>query len=313
MNFSFPDTEDIKVIVKLASNKENVGLFRSRARGPKVYRTFSVEDFIGFMTKTKNLNFVDLHRFVLEERKEYWIPLCGFGGGIIGEHKIRIFVPSRSLRDLLPPWLTPIKKLLPEEKVVFPHKKTYPPIEQAFSGLWFDPSRLKVLIIGQDPYHGISQANGLAFSYSGDSNFPPSLRNIFNELARETGESFTPETGDLTPWFYQGVALINTAHSVIEGQANSLAKEWYEFSQGLFDLLAKLTSSNLVILAWGVPAKKMSEKFTRAKVLTSSHPSPMSVFNKPTPFHGNNHFKLANDHLRSKGVSPINWTCLLVP
>lgn len=304
MNFSFPDTEDVKVIVKLASVKGNVGLFRSsEPPGPKIYRTFSVDDFIHFAKTTRNLDFIDLHRSILNQRKEYW--------GVIHEYKIRVYVPSRSLLALLPPWLAPIKKLLPGEKTVFPHKKTYPSAEKAFSGLWFDPSRVKVLVIGQDPYHGFGQASGLAFSFNGNSNFPPSLKNIFLELARETDAPFAPETGDLSNWFKQGVALINTSLSVLEGQANSLAKEWYDFSQGLFDLLTKLTTDKLVVMAWGVPAKKISERFTKAKVLASSHPSPFSVNNKPTPFYGNNHFKLANDHLRSKGVSPINWTSLL--
>ena len=299
MDLSFPDSE-VQVLVKYAKDSKNVGLWKT-SQGDRIYRTRSFSDLASFVKITRGLKRLDFDLSVLAK--------IGWPVRSLIKIPFRVRVPDRTLSAMLPPWMSPLKNKLPKKEEVYPKGKTvYPPIEQVFSGLWFDPKKLKVLIIGQDPYHGPGQAHGLAFSYRGEGRIPPSLVNIYSEVNRIDPEGFAmPSTGDLTPWFHQGVALVNASLSVLRGQAGSLAKEWHKFSEEVFKLLAKETTSDLVVLAWGKHAQKVAESFTKAKVLKSSHPSPYSVTSPPTPFSGNGHFRMVNDHLRSRGLTPIDW------
>lgn len=286
-----------RVVIKPASEAENVGLWKA-TKGHKVYRTKSYSDLATFLKKLVGASSIEIDRRVLSSG-EYF--------PILRTPRIKILVDEFSMDALLPPWLDGLKGSLPDVDQVYPpEKEVYPPIEQVFSGLWFNPSSLKVLIIGQDPYHGPGQAHGLAFSYRGQPPLPPSLVNIFKENQREDS-GFSYENGDLTPWFKQGVAMINTSFTVIRGSPDSLTTQWSEFSSLLFQRLSEETSHNLVVLAWGRKAQDMAKIFTKAKILRASHPSPFSVNHPPNPFAGCNHFRLANDHLRSKGITPIVW------
>lgn len=312
MDLSFPDTPDIQLIAKVTSNPKSVGLWTSEVgptQGRKILRVENFDQLMSFFNRAKNLRVLEIHRASLVRLPDLW---SLFGCSPPGRNfftqdrfRLRVFCPSRSLKDMLPPWLRGISP--PEEEKVYPlGMNTYPPKEQVFSGLWFDPSKLKVLIIGQDPYPTEGHAHGLAFSYRGDGATPASLRNIFAELAR-TVPGFEGTSRDLTPWFRQGVAMINTSLSVLEGQPDSLAKEWEVFSKKLFLRLGQKTGKGLVILCWGGKAKPRAATFVRAKILTSSHPSPLGVNSPPTPFKNNNHFILANNHLISTGQTPIDW------
>ena len=327
MDLSFPDTPDIQLIVKVTSNPKSVGLWTSQTGPTQGHKILRVENFDqlwkGFFNRIENLRVLDIHRTSLVRLPDLWSLFEVPKGSLFGcprggpdppsgrnfftqdGFRLRVFCPSRSLKDMLPPWLRGISPP-DEEKVYPPGVNTYPPKEQVFSGLWFDPSKLKVLIIGQDPYPTEGHAHGLAFSYRGEGTTPASLRNIFAELSR-TVPGFEGKSRDLTLWFRQGVAMINTSLSVLEGQPDSLAKEWEVFSKKLFLRLGQKTGKGLVILAWGGKAKPRAASFVRAKLLTSSHPSPLGVNSPPTPFKNNNHFILANNHLISTGQTPIDW------
>lgn len=312
MDLSFPDTPDIQLIVKVTSNPGSVGLWTSQTgptRGRKILRVENFDQLMSFFNRVENLHVLDIHRTSLTRLPDLWSLFGCLPSGenffIRGRFRVRVFCPSTSLQDMLPPWLRGISP--PDEEKVYPlGVNTFPPKEQVFSGLWFDPSKLKVLIIGQDPYPTEGHAHGLAFSYRGEGTTPASLRNIFAELTR-TVPGFEGKSRDLTLWFRQGVAMINTSLSVLEGQPDSLAKEWEVFSKKLFLRLGQKTGKGLVILAWGGKAKPRAASFVRAKVLTSSHPSPLGVNSPPTPFKENNHFILANNHLISTGQIPIEW------
>lgn len=311
MDLSFPDTPDIQVIIKFTSNSQNVGLWTS-AQGPssghRVFRVKTILELKDFLARVRGLHILDVSKSAFSGLPELWTFLPSLPS-VSPKIKYRVFVPSRDFRDTLPPWLPfgVVEKVLPSlDQAYPPQKKVYPPIEQTFSSLWFDPSKVKILIIGQDPYHGPGQAHGLAFSYRGTGPLPPSLKNIFNELTR-VDPGFRPQGGDLTPWFRQGVAMINKTFSVVQGQANSLEGVWDKFSEKVFRELAKKVSKDLVVMSWGSKAHLVSSYFSGAKILKSSHPSPMSVNNPPTPFAGNNHFRLANDHLASRGIVPVVW------
>lgn len=182
----------------------------------------------------------------------------------------------------------------------------YPPagkIWAAFDSTPFDS--VKVVIIGQDPYHGPGQANGLAFSVNKGIPFPPSLRNIFEEIKAETGTPI-PADGDLTRWATQGVLLLNSSLCVREGSPASLsAIGWEEFTDAAVRTLAE-QKKNLVFLLWGRHAidKQRLIPSGRHLILTSPHPSPLSAHRG---FMGNGHFLKTNEYLISNGKTPIQW------
>ena len=187
------------------------------------------------------------------------------------------------------------------------HETTvYPPgrlIFNAFNLCPFD--KVKVVIIGQDPYHGPGQAHGLCFSVNDGVQPPPSLVNIFKEINNDLGKPI-PQSGNLTRWAEQGVLLLNATLTVRAHQAGSHQRQgWEEFTDAVIRKLAE-EKSNLVFILWGSYAQKKGAFIDRNKhlVLTSVHPSPLSAHNG---FFGNHHFSLANDYLVKNGKTAIDW------
>ena len=183
-------------------------------------------------------------------------------------------------------------------------KTIFPPKEKVFNALNFvEPDKVKVVIIGQDPYHVRGQADGLAFScHNGTPQ--PSLRNIFKEINTDLGIEMSSST-DLTPWAKQGVVLLNTSLTVIEHMPASHANElWHTFTTEIVKILNELNQP-IVFMLWGNHAKSFLPLLTNPKhlILQSAHPSPFSA----TKFFGCKHFSKCNAFLLSHGVTPINW------
>jgi uracil-DNA glycosylase len=185
--------------------------------------------------------------------------------------------------------------------------RCYPPGKEIFAA--FDHcsfEKVKVVILGQDPYHGRGQANGLCFSVHPGVSHPPSLINIFKELETDLGKAY-PENGDLAHWADQGVLLLNATLTVREGQAASHQnKGWELFTDQVIKKLSD-EKEGLVFMLWGGYARKKGRVIdsTRHLVLTCGHPSPLSA-NRGYWF-GNRHFSKANDYLISRGTKPIAW------
>lgn len=164
----------------------------------------------------------------------------------------------------------------------------------------------KVVIIGQDPYHGPNQANGLCFSVKDSIPHPPSLVNIFKELKEDMGKAY-PKSGNLTRWAEQGVLLLNATLTVRAHQAGSHQKKgWEQFTDAIISMLSK-EHEGLVFLLWGGFAKKKSKLIDNTKhhILTSGHPSPLSA-NRGFWF-GNQHFSKTNELLKQMGKEIISW------
>tara|TARA_R100000935_G_C2807414_1_gene153390 strand:- start:564 stop:1232 length:669 start_codon:yes stop_codon:yes gene_type:complete len=167
--------------------------------------------------------------------------------------------------------------------------------------------KVKVVIIGQDPYHGVGQANGLCFSVHNGIAIPPSLKNIFKELESDLEKTISSKNGDLEKWANQGVLLLNAVLTVRGGDAGSHQnKGWEKFTDAVIDILSE-EKEHLVFLLWGGYAKKKGKKIDTTKhlVLTSGHPSPLSA-NRGYWF-GNKHFTQTNNFLIKKGKYPIKW------
>ena len=166
---------------------------------------------------------------------------------------------------------------------------------------------LKVVIIGQDPYHGTGEANGLCFSVNDGIKIPPSLRNIFREINEDLGSIFYPTSGNLEHWAKQGVLLLNASLSVRKDSPNSHKNlKWQTFTDAVIQKIS-VEKENVVFLLWGNFAQKKGAKIDRAKhlVLESGHPSPMSA--NQGKWFGNKHFSQTNEYLQSKGNSGIDW------
>ncbi len=182
----------------------------------------------------------------------------------------------------------------------------FPPGPLIFNAFRQTPfERVKVVILGQDPYHDVGQAHGLCFSVNDGVSFPPSLQNIFKEIQQETGAPI-PASGNLTRWAEQGVLLLNSMLTVRAHQAGShQGKGWEQFTDAV---IARLNEGrdNLVFLLWGSYAIRKGALIDRTRhlVLTSAHPSPLSSYRG---FFGNHHFTLCNDYLIQHGQQPINW------
>jgi len=185
-------------------------------------------------------------------------------------------------------------------------KTVFPPQSEIFSAFdYCDLDNLKVVIIGQDPYHGKGQANGLCFSVKQDVKIPPSLRNIFKELINEYPD-YCPWSGDLTHWAKQGVLMINATFTVLEKQPGShQGKGWEKFTDAVIKLISE-KKENIVFVLWGAFAQKKAELIDSDKhyILQSAHPSPFSAHRG---FLGNNHFRLINEYLVSKNKKEIIW------
>ena len=185
-------------------------------------------------------------------------------------------------------------------------KTIYPKASNIFNAFNLCPfDKVKVVILGQDPYHEPNQAHGLCFSVLDPTPAPPSLKNIFKEINLDLG--ITPlESGDLTRWASQGVLLLNATLTVEAHKAGShQGKGWEEFTDRVIFNLAK-RKSGLVFLLWGSYAQKKGEFIDQTKhlVLKSVHPSPLSAHRG---FFGNHHFSQANSYLTQQGKQPINW------
>ena len=182
----------------------------------------------------------------------------------------------------------------------------YPPGKLIFNAFNLCPfDKVKVVIIGQDPYHGPGQAHGLCFSVNDGIDFPPSLRNIFKEIQTDLGTP-VPASGDLTRWANQGVLLLNATLTVRAHQAGSHQRRgWEEFTDEVIMRLAN-DRENLVFMLWGSYAIKKGAFIDRNRhlVLTSPHPSPLSAYRG---FFGNKHFSKANEYLTLHKKEPITW------
>jgi uracil-DNA glycosylase len=168
---------------------------------------------------------------------------------------------------------------------------------------------VRVLILGQDPYHGPGQAQGLAFSVSPGTPVPPSLRNILKERARDLGSAAGPGPRDsLEAWAQQGVLLLNTVLTVEQGQAASHARQGWEQFTGAVVQALKDRPQSLVFMAWGAHAQALCQALPeRHLLLCATHPSPLSATKQPGPFMGCGHFGQANAWLAQLGRKPIQW------
>lgn len=208
-------------------------------------------------------------------------------------------------RELQNPEFLQFKEWLAKE---YEHKTIYPKWDNIFAAL--NAVRLKdvkVVIIGQDPYHQPNQAHGLSFSVQNGINLPPSLRNIFKELHSSVGGSLRTD-GNLTDWTEQGVLLLNAVLTVEHGIPGAHEKlgEWQKITKKVVEIVSE-QNEGVVFMLWGGFAKKFGSVVNSQKhlVLTANHPSPMSA-NRGGWF-GNNCFKLANEYLASKHKKTINW------
>lgn len=201
------------------------------------------------------------------------------------------------------PWYTALLQSVESE---YKHETVYPPAEQVFAALEVcPPEAVKVVILGQDPYHGDGQAHGLAFSVPDSLRTPPSLRNIRAEITNDTG---TPSqvTNDLTAWSTQGVLLLNTTLTVRASQPLSHQNlGWQKLTDAIIASIAH-THRHVVFMLWGAHAQSKAARIdtTRHCVLKASHPSPLSAYRG---FFGCGHFTKANAYLQKHGSAPIVW------
>lgn len=195
-----------------------------------------------------------------------------------------------------------LKEFLVKEKS---HFRVFPPESRMFAAFNLTPfDEVKVVILGQDPYHGFGQANGLSFSVSDGLRKPPSLQNIFKELYTDLGFPI-PESGNLEPWAKQGVLLLNATLSVREAAAGShQGKGWERFTDSVIKTLSD-KKEGLIFLLWGNYAKAKETLIDTEKhlILFAPHPSPLARGG----FFGCKHFSKTNEHLVLQGKSAINW------
>lgn len=208
------------------------------------------------------------------------------------------------IREFEKPYMSSLRTFLKQEKAA---KKTiYPRGTEFFAALNHTPfHKVKVVILGQDPYHGVNQAHGLCFSVRPGVDIPPSLVNIYKELKNDLGIE-PPDHGFLTHWADQGVLLLNATLSVEAGKAGShQGKGWEEFTDAIIDVLNR-ERDGLVFVLWGSYAQKKGAFIDTNKhlVLKGPHPSPLSAHRG---FFGCKHFSKINEYLSSRGEAPIDW------
>lgn len=202
------------------------------------------------------------------------------------------------------PYMRELKAFLQSEKAA--GKTVYPPMPEVFNALNHTSfENVKVVILGQDPYHGPNQAHGLCFSVQPGVKIPPSLLNMYKELVTDVGITM-PDHGHLTAWADQGVLLLNATLTVVEGNAGAhQGKGWETFTDKVIQSINE-QREGVVFLLWGSYAQKKGQFIDKNKhfVLKAPHPSPLSAHRG---FFGCRHFSQANQYLVSKGVQPINW------
>jgi len=198
------------------------------------------------------------------------------------------------------------KQLVEFVKNEYTSYKVFPKGRQIFSAFDFCSfDDLHVVIIGQDPYHGDGQANGLCFSVSDGIKMPPSLKNIFKEIKDDLGKDF-PSSGNLDRWAKQGVLLLNATLTVrSQSPGSHQNKGWEEFTDAVIKTISK-EKEDVVFLLWGAYAQRKGEIIdaNKHKILSSAHPSPFAA---NRGFFGNKHFSQANSYLTQKGLKPIDW------
>ncbi|MDO4938373.1 MAG: uracil-DNA glycosylase [Lachnospiraceae bacterium] len=212
-------------------------------------------------------------------------------------------------------WLVPLetefrkpyyRELYNFVKDEYSRKVVYPPSDEIFSALHLTPlSEVKVVILGQDPYHNEGQAHGLSFSVRPGQEIPPSLVNIYQELHDDLG-CYIPNNGFLESWARQGVLLLNTVLTVRAHSANShQGRGWEQFTDAIIEAVEQ-QDRPVVYLLWGKPAQSKIPMITNPEhlVLKAPHPSPLSAYRG---FFGCRHFSQANDFLEKNGVKPVDW------
>ncbi|MDD3416852.1 MAG: uracil-DNA glycosylase [Lachnospiraceae bacterium] len=189
----------------------------------------------------------------------------------------------------------------------YSNETIYPPAEDIFNAFHFTPlSEVKILLLGQDPYHNINQAHGLSFSVlPGQKDIPPSLQNIYKEI-KDDCECYIPNNGYLKKWADQGVLLLNTVLTVRAHQANShQGKGWEQFTDAIIQAVNE-QDRPIVYMLWGRPAQMKKKMLNNSKhlILEAPHPSPLSAYRG---FMGCKHFSKANEFLIRNGMEPIDW------
>lgn len=207
-------------------------------------------------------------------------------------------------RELDRPYMIKLREFLISEKDA--GKTIFPPVSEIFSAFDYTPfENVKVVVIGQDPYHGPNQAHGLCFSVKKGVVIPPSLKNIYKELESDLG-ILPVSHGYLESWAIQGVLMINAVLSVeIHQAASHRGKGWEEFTDKVIDVVNR-EKENVVFMLWGSSAQKKGSVIDRSRhlVLEAPHPSPLSAYRG---FFGCRHFSKCNEYLKSHGISPIDW------
>ena len=211
------------------------------------------------------------------------------------------------LEPLAPEFRKPYyKELFQFVKEEYATRKVFPPAEDIFNAFHLTPlHEVKVVILGQDPYHNNGQAHGLCFSVKPEVEVPPSLVNIYQELHDDLG-CYIPNNGYLTKWSRQGVLMLNTVLTVRAHQANShRGKGWEEFTDAAIRILNE-QDRPMVFILWGSPAQKKAAMLHNPKhlILKAPHPSPLSAFRG---FFGSRPFSQTNDFLVKNGLEPIDW------
>lgn len=206
--------------------------------------------------------------------------------------------------ELKKPYFTQLLEFISQE---YKENECFPSRENIFKAFELSPFHdTKVVIIGQDPYHGFRQAHGLCFSVYPDAKIPPSLRNIFKELNQDIGKPI-PESGNLEHWARQGILMLNATLTVRSAQPGSHQKKgWERFTDAVIEIISR-EKKDVVFLLWGGPARKKGAKIdaSRHLILQSGHPSPLSAIRGH--WFGNRHFSQTNEFLKSKGMDPIHW------
>lgn len=198
------------------------------------------------------------------------------------------------------------KKLYDRVKEEYSKYEVFPPADDIFNAFHFTPLKdVKVVILGQDPYHNVGQAHGLCFSVKPDVEIPPSLVNIYKELQDDLG-CYIPNNGYLTKWAEQGVMMLNTVLTVRAHQANSHHDiGWEQFTDAAIRVLNEVDRP-IVYMLWGSPAQRKAAMLNNPKhlILKAPHPSPLSAYRG---FFGCRHFSQANEFLKANGLEPIDW------
>ena len=185
-------------------------------------------------------------------------------------------------------------------------KKIYPPMDKIFNAFNFTPlTKVKVVIVGQDPYHGEGQANGLSFSVDNMLKIPPSLQNIYKELFTDLRIT-SPQSGNLEEWAHRGVLLINSSLTVEKGKPGShQGKGWEKFTDEVLSIINR-KKNNIVFILWGKKSQEKGKFLSRERhlIIESAHPSPFSAHNG---FFSSKPFSKTNDYLNNNNIEPINW------